>query len=65
MTMESQIVDVLGDEPVAGEIQISEDDPARVILIIHAGHDQIRLHGLDPNHARLVQLALNAPYAEE
>jgi hypothetical protein len=60
--MRGHIVDVGGDDdPLAAELCVSEDDPTKVIVILHSGHDQVRLHGLEAAHAQLIALAVNAP----
>ena len=63
--MEGQVIDVLPDAPLAAEVCVGEQDVSAVLLIIHSAPDQIRIHGLRPEHARLIHLAINAPFYEE
>lgn len=59
--MTGLVVEVDGAaEPIAAELCIAEADPAVVLLVIHSGRDQVRISGLEPSHARLIQLAFNA-----
>lgn len=62
--MSGLVTNVFSDDPLAAEVCISEADPDVVLLVIHSGRDQIRFHGLRADHARVVALVLNAPYAE-
>ncbi|MFC5423054.1 hypothetical protein ACFPOB_26240 [Bosea eneae] len=52
-------------DPLAAEVMLAEADPSIALLVIHSGRDQIRVAGLNLEHARLVALAVNAPYTEE
>ncbi|SEM68613.1 hypothetical protein SAMN04515666_11912 [Bosea lupini] len=59
--MTGLVVDVDGAaDSIAAELCVAEDDPGVVLLVIHSGRDQIRISGLQPAHARLVELAFNA-----
>lgn len=57
-------VDACAD-PLAAEVMLAEADPSIALLVIHSGRDQIRVGGLNLEHARLVALAINAPYSED
>jgi hypothetical protein len=64
--MTAVVVDVDGGaESLAAEVMRAEADPSIVLLVIHSGRDQIRITGLAPEHARLVALAVNAPFSED
>lgn len=59
--MSGVVVDVDGAaESIAAELCVAEVDASVVLLVIHSGRDQIRISGLQPSHARLIQLAFNA-----
>lgn len=59
--MAGLVVDVDGGaESIAAELCVAEADPSVVLLVIHSGRDEIRISGLEPSHARLIQLAFNS-----
>ena len=63
MTGVAVAVDAQAD-PLVAEVMRAEADPSIALLVIHSGRDQIQIAGLPLDHARLVALAINAPYAE-
>lgn len=64
--MSGVVVDVDAQAgPLAAEVMRAESDPSITLLVIYSGRDQIRIAGLLLEHARLIALAVNAPYSEE